>query len=148
MIWNEKAPKFGKVGKSGISLKIEEAEPFLRQLGRAKQLPAVENVFHLTWQQNTFMRLNPARLTSLSCSLSIALRASLHQWQILRESFTKNSFKKSSILCSTYYYYYSLLTLALSSCCLARSSKSCLVISRSRSSSNDKSLELSESLDV
>ncbi|KRX67222.1 hypothetical protein T09_2911 [Trichinella sp. T9] len=106
MIWNEKAPKFGKVGKSGISLKIEEAEPFLRQLGRAKQLPPVENVFHLTWQQNTFMRLNPARLTSL------------------------------------------LLTLALSSCCLARSSKSCLVISRSRSSSNDKSLELSESLDV
>ncbi|XP_003373811.1 hypothetical protein Tsp_10786 [Trichinella spiralis] len=97
MIWNEKAPKFGKVGKSGISLKIEEEEPFLRQLGRAKQLPPVENVFHLTWQQNTFMRLNPARLTSLS----IALRASLHQWQILRESFTKNSLKKSSILSSS-----------------------------------------------
>ncbi|KRZ53634.1 hypothetical protein T02_1387 [Trichinella nativa] len=124
MIWNEKAPKFGKVGKSGISLKIEEAEPFLRQLGRAKQLPPVENVFHLTWQQNTFMRLNPARLTSLSLSLYC-----------------------SSCLPSPVADF-ALLTLALSSCCLARSSKSCLVISRSRSSSNDKSLELSESLDV
>ncbi|KRX20570.1 hypothetical protein T07_9454 [Trichinella nelsoni] len=77
-------------------MKIEEAEPFLRQLGRAKQLPPVENKLAYYY----------------------------------------------------YYYYYYLLTLALSSCCLARSSKSCLVISRSRSSSNDKSLELSESFDV